>query len=382
MEIIRPVNIWESQIVSSTVAEPATGTNPDPALWSNSSLYILGDQVYSASTKKKYQSRVGKSSLVTISNSTPAIVSWMAHNLSEGTPVIFDTTGALPTGLTAGTTYYVKSPTTDSFNVSASVGGAAIATSSAGSGVHTARASRNVGFDPTLTISSDYWLEVGAINKYAMFDDGISTKTSIAGELKVVIEPGEVVDNITLINVKGVKARVKIGTYYDQTKYLNTRTVTNAYEMVFEPFITETNIVFSDIPPSSSAQIEITITPGTGETAECGVCKVGRSREIGTTLYGTSFSIIDYSRKEPDEFGNIIFVERPYRRKLDVPIEVKNSFIGELDRILSEYRSTPLVALGVDFYSPLISYGFIKGYDVTINNFSTSKCQLQFEGLV
>jgi|GEM_PF-669018 len=82
----------------------------------------------------------GKSAPVTISNASPAVVTWAAHGLTVGSEVVFSTTGALPTGLTAGTTYYIISAgfTTGAFQVSATLGGAAINTSSAGSGVHTA----------------------------------------------------------------------------------------------------------------------------------------------------------------------------------------------------------------------------------------------------
>jgi len=58
-----------------------------------------------------------------------------------GTPwnsaVVLATTGALPTGLSAGTTYYVVNPTTNNFQLSATKGGAAINTSGSQSGVHT-----------------------------------------------------------------------------------------------------------------------------------------------------------------------------------------------------------------------------------------------------
>lgn len=77
---------------------------------------------------------------VTISSAEPGVISWAGHGLENGTPIVFSTTGALPTGLTAGTTYYVVAAATDSFSVAATVGGAAIDTSSAGSGVHTATA--------------------------------------------------------------------------------------------------------------------------------------------------------------------------------------------------------------------------------------------------
>lgn len=81
-------------------------------------------------------------SVVTISQATPGVVSWPAHGLIAGTPVVFQTTGGLPAGLTAGTTYYVAATalTANSFTVSATAGGAAISTTSAGTGTHTAEA--------------------------------------------------------------------------------------------------------------------------------------------------------------------------------------------------------------------------------------------------
>ena len=81
-------------------------------------------------------------STVTISTATPGVISWPAHGLYAGQPVVFSSTGALPTGLTADTVYYVVSEglTVDSFSVAATAGGTPIATTAAGTGVHTASA--------------------------------------------------------------------------------------------------------------------------------------------------------------------------------------------------------------------------------------------------
>lgn len=78
-------------------------------------------------------------STVTITNATPAVVTWTGHGFVAGQPVIFSTTGTLPTGLTPGTVYYVIAAglTANEFQVSATAGGTAIDTSGAGSGTHT-----------------------------------------------------------------------------------------------------------------------------------------------------------------------------------------------------------------------------------------------------
>lgn len=79
-----------------------------------------------------------RSSTVTITIATPGVITWTAHGLEIGDKVEFTTTGALPTGLTAGTDYYVKTvPSADTFTVAATPDGTAIATSSTQSGVHT-----------------------------------------------------------------------------------------------------------------------------------------------------------------------------------------------------------------------------------------------------
>lgn len=79
---------------------------------------------------------------VTISEGGPAVVTWPSHGLVEGQPVVFTTEGTLPTGLTSGVIYFViaNGLSNSSFSVSATKGGAAIETTAAGSGTHTASA--------------------------------------------------------------------------------------------------------------------------------------------------------------------------------------------------------------------------------------------------
>lgn len=77
--------------------------------------------------------------LTSISNAAPAVCSApSAHGLQSGQPVKFTTTGGLPAGLAVGTQYFVLTAglTATAFEVALTVGGAAINTSSAGSGTH------------------------------------------------------------------------------------------------------------------------------------------------------------------------------------------------------------------------------------------------------
>jgi hypothetical protein len=72
----------------------------------------------------------------TVTIASPGVVSLTAHGLSANDTVVLKTTGTLPTGLTANTKYFVRNPAANTFELSASSGGASINTSVSQSGVH------------------------------------------------------------------------------------------------------------------------------------------------------------------------------------------------------------------------------------------------------
>jgi hypothetical protein len=71
----------------------------------------------------------------TVTIASPAVVT-TSISLTNGTVVVFTTTGALPTGLTPGTPYYVVNASGSTFQIAATAGGTAITTSGSQSGTH------------------------------------------------------------------------------------------------------------------------------------------------------------------------------------------------------------------------------------------------------
>ena len=72
---------------------------------------------------------------VTLTIASPCVIT-LSTVLAEGTAIILATTGALPTGLTAGTTYYLRNVDGVTANLSATLTGSVINTSGSQSGVH------------------------------------------------------------------------------------------------------------------------------------------------------------------------------------------------------------------------------------------------------
>lgn len=93
---------------------------------------------------------------VTVTIASPGVFSLTSHGLSANDTVVFSTSGALPTGLTAGVTYFVIAGglTANAFEVAATLGGSAINTTGAQSGVHTVYRANTYVFTPSPAFTS------------------------------------------------------------------------------------------------------------------------------------------------------------------------------------------------------------------------------------
>jgi len=117
----------------------------------NYSTFALGGNNITESTttdniRASYLLKDFTPSTVTISQASPGVVTLVSHGLRLNDAVFFTTTGALPTGFVANTTYYVTSTSlaANTFTLSATINGAPINTSTAGSGVHTLHSAMSV----------------------------------------------------------------------------------------------------------------------------------------------------------------------------------------------------------------------------------------------
>lgn len=78
-----------------------------------------------------------RSQTFTVTIATPGVVTATAHAYIDNQVVYLATSGALPTGLTAGTKYFVRNSAANTFELSTTSGGGSIATSGTQSGTHT-----------------------------------------------------------------------------------------------------------------------------------------------------------------------------------------------------------------------------------------------------
>jgi hypothetical protein len=105
-------------------------------------LVVSEDSLLTGPATVSSSAYLGGSQTASISNGggVTATVITVAASPAIGSAITFSTTGTLPASLAVGTTYYVIATdwTSTTFKIATSIGGAAIITSTAGSGTHTA----------------------------------------------------------------------------------------------------------------------------------------------------------------------------------------------------------------------------------------------------
>ena len=238
------------------------------------------------------------------------------------------------------------------------------------------------------TVGSTQWIYVSPCNRHMMFDNSISTKSTSSSPIIFKLVPLKVFNSIAIVGMEGasslnvvVKKTSGGTTVYNKTFALDSSIVTNWYDYFFADFDLKDTIVITDIPTYVNAEITITLT-GSG-TVKIGNFIYGSSTVIGDTQYGVNFGIRDFSIKDTDTFGNTVFVERAYSRRMEPDIMIENTRLPYLVKKLESIRAKPTVWVGSEdaSYSPLVIFGFYKDYNITIPYPRNSMIKLTIEGL-
>ncbi len=138
-----PIITWTSHGLNAGTPISLTTTGSLPGGLSPSTTYYLTSNPATATNTFSLSATSGGDGIIGTSNGSgthtayrPTTVTYNAHGMVANTPVRF--AGTMPTGLTAGTTYYVTSapaPATNTFSISSTPGGDALFSTGTGSGI-------------------------------------------------------------------------------------------------------------------------------------------------------------------------------------------------------------------------------------------------------
>lgn len=231
-----------------------------------------------------------------------------------------------------------------------------------------------------------WWLDVGAVNRWRMFDQGVGSQTSQAGSIVVTLAPG-LINSLALLDIAASTVQIEVVadavTIYDQTFQIGDSTqLSDWFEYFFEDIASETQLTVVDLPVYSGGAITVTITAPV--TAKVGTLAVGKMIDMGSTLTNPRVGIIDYSRKETDAYGNTTVIERSYAKRVEASVMCANGRLDYITNNLAAVRATPVVWIADDLsiYTSLTVYGFVKDWGIVIPYNDYSEAQLTIEGLV
>lgn len=231
------------------------------------------------------------------------------------------------------------------------------------------------------------WVDIGPSNKEAMFDNKISTQTDQAGSdpLIVEIEPLAIINTVGLVNANGINATIEVyegaTQTFEQTIPLSSRYVDNWYDYFTLPFDTLSIATFTGVPAYQTSNIRITVD---GELAAIGHCTFGRSVEIGEVEHGATSGIIDYSRKETDEYGDTLLVERGFADESSFQVVVFKENLNKVKRLLRDIRATPVLWIASDDaeYNEVVNvFGWYRTHSIAISYPTFAMLDIEIEGL-
>lgn len=232
-----------------------------------------------------------------------------------------------------------------------------------------------------------WWAEVGPTNRWAGFDRSHTTKVRQANAMFFEVAQGSsAVNAVALLEIEAMRhVRVRLthpnyGTVYDKTTILySTPNEASWYAWFFGDRVEQVNFYALDLPTYPGATVRIDCA-GTS-TMAAGVILLGDQKRIGEGVQsGVRMGIRDYSRKEVNQWGDVVLQQRAYSKTRSIQVLLKNDELDGVDRLLTSLRSTPLLwVIGKQLQSPNV-YGWYSSFDILIQYARHSECSIDIEG--
>jgi hypothetical protein len=230
------------------------------------------------------------------------------------------------------------------------------------------------------------WTDLGAINRWKMFDEKVGTQTTNTTSIDVTLAPAAVVNAVALLNIEAKEALITVtdsvdGEVYRREIDLADIGVADWWEYFFLTYDYVSDVTLTDLPSYSGADINVVLT-NTGGTVKFGELVCGISQYLGEVQFGSSVGILDFSRKSTDDAGIVTVEQRAYSKRIDFDIVIDTPTVSAVQRFLAKNRSTALVWIGDDNIEAMIVYGFYRNFSIVLSNPTVSSCAIQVEGLI
>lgn len=231
-----------------------------------------------------------------------------------------------------------------------------------------------------------WWVKLGPTNRWRLSDKSVGSQTTNPELMDYTWQLSDFIDAVAFLNVNASSLQVIMthtveGEVYNKTFSLTAPSDVGWYEYFTEPITRLKNFIVTDLPtygPNTTLRFKLT-EPG-GNPA-LGVFVVGRMFDLGEAQYGLGLGLLDFSVKEPDDYGGFELLERAYSQTGSFPIWVNNQRFDSVIEFLNRIRATPVVFVGSELYSSTFIYGFLQEYNQELAGQRYSVLSLDVNGL-
>lgn len=257
----------------------------------------------------------------------------------------------------------------------------------------------NTNAQPDLNLfdgTSGYWLETGVVNKLKMIDDKVNTQTvatntTIDGadtiyDIDFEFNSNGIISAIAFfnvdaesINIKQYDANTDTLVYENTISLADSGDITSWEDYFFEDFSFKTDVVENLYLYNSKIQVNI---QKKNAPAKVGVIACGMAKDLGLTLYSPTVNILDFSKKDTDDWGNTYLKQGNFKKYNSLDVLMNSNSVGRVFRLLESLRGKRAVYIGNKGYEPLMIYGFFKDFSIIVENQDYSNCSLEIEGLI
>lgn len=232
-----------------------------------------------------------------------------------------------------------------------------------------------------------FWIEVSATNRWKCFDTSNSTQTAQADAISYEITPGVAITSFAALNITNASSiRIRLvdatyGTVYDKTTDLSSLPADSYWwDWFFGIRVAPELSVFTDLPAYPNATLMIDLVGGA--SLAVGVFLFGQARQVGLGInLGANVGIQDYSRKETNEFGDTVLVQRAFSKRASFDMLLDKSDVDSTQSYLASLRAIPCLWIGHKDYESTVVFGIYKDFQITIAYATHSDCNLSLEGL-
>lgn len=250
----------------------------------------------------------------------------------------------------------------------------------------------NTNINPA-TDTGDNWQEAGLVNKYALIDRYIGSKTvstvQNAGVYRIEcqIDFGDaVIDTLGLFGIEGKTLTIR---QYDRsTNELVRETVMDLQDesrisdwssYFFGSFYFRNDVVL----PMALYRSKVTIIlENSGSPAKIGAVAAGKSFHMGVTQTEPECGINDYSKRENTLSGYSYLKQGRTARRQRINVTCPSSDQDMTTKIMSQAAGRPVIYITAGFFESNIIYGFCRSFGFYYSNGENSYFSLDVESLI